>query len=369
MSLAAAIYFQYWGKARPDDGQSVAYHLLPYHCLDVGAVAVSWWDNSLVIRQRFQAITQNHLSEQQLKAWLSFFVVIHDLGKFDIRFQLKASHVLPALFLQGYPADLPCLKLAHHYYHGERGFDWFVHEYNDLPINQDDECIDAWLSWLAAVAGHHGTIPFNSNDKSHELESLYIEDDWLTHNKKARHAWLATLAELLLLPVGLSLEDNPPELTPVGKQWLAGFCAICDWVGSNEAYGFAYNTDATIGLDNYFNHQVHHLHQEKTLEKAGLLHQVLPSLGIQALLKKQEVPRQLQTLVDQLPNQPSLTIIEAPTGSGKTETALAYAWQLLANGLADSIVFALPTQATANAMLERLEKFARIVVAIVLFAQ
>ena len=50
-----------------------------------------------------------------------------------------------------------------------------------------------------------------------------------------------------------------------------------------------------------------------------------------------------------------LTLIEAPTGSGKTEAALAYASRLLAAGRADSIVFALPTQATANAMLSRLE--------------
>jgi len=45
-------------------------------------------------------------------------------------------------------------------------------------------------------------------------------------------------------------------------------------------------------------------------------------------------------------------------GFWQTETALAYAWQLLALGLADSIVFALPTQATANAMLNRLENAA-----------
>jgi CRISPR-associated endonuclease/helicase Cas3 len=68
--------------------------------------------------------------------------------------------------------------------------------------------------------------------------------------------------------------------------------------------------------------------------------------------------RQLQTLVDTLPLQSGLTIIEAPTGSGKTELALAYASKLLAAGVAESIVFALPTQATANAMLQRLEEVA-----------
>ena len=30
--------FSYWGKARPADPNSPAYHPLPYHCLDVAAV-------------------------------------------------------------------------------------------------------------------------------------------------------------------------------------------------------------------------------------------------------------------------------------------------------------------------------------------
>jgi CRISPR-associated endonuclease/helicase Cas3 len=30
------LYYRYWGKARPDtDGKGAAYHLLPFHCLDV----------------------------------------------------------------------------------------------------------------------------------------------------------------------------------------------------------------------------------------------------------------------------------------------------------------------------------------------
>ena len=71
----------------------------------------------------------------------------------------------------------------------------------------------------------------------------------------------------------------------------------------------------------------------------------------------------MQLLAEALPKRRSLTIIEAPTGTGKTEAALTYAWKLVSAGLADSIIFALPTQATANAMFERLEKMAGVVFA------
>src|SRR5690606_18718575 len=80
--------------------------------------------------------------------------------------------------------------------------------------------------------------------------------------------------------------------------------------------------------------------------------------GVQALLGNGENPRQLQTGVDRLPLKPGLTLIEAPTGTGKTETALAYAGRLLDAGLADGIVFALPTHAPPTAIGERLERLA-----------
>jgi hypothetical protein len=36
MSSSEEIIFRYWGKARSDEEKGPAYHLLPYHCLDVG---------------------------------------------------------------------------------------------------------------------------------------------------------------------------------------------------------------------------------------------------------------------------------------------------------------------------------------------
>jgi CRISPR-associated endonuclease/helicase Cas3 len=95
---------------------------------------------------------------------------------------------------------------------------------------------------------------------------------------------------------------------------------------------------------------------QRILALAGLVGHSRPYAGVGALLQTDFTPRSMQTLVDRLPLESGLTIVEAPTGSGKTEAALAYAWRLINAGLADSIVFALPTQATANAMLERIER-------------
>jgi len=59
-------YYSYWGKARKEGDEGDPYHLLPYHCLDVAAVADVWWENCSSIRRAF--LTSSGTSvEQTLK--------------------------------------------------------------------------------------------------------------------------------------------------------------------------------------------------------------------------------------------------------------------------------------------------------------
>lgn len=69
------LYFRYWGKAGKD-GDS--YHLLPYHCLDVAAAGAVWWEQSSVIRRSFCSHASLS-SDDQVRAWLLFFMALHDL--------------------------------------------------------------------------------------------------------------------------------------------------------------------------------------------------------------------------------------------------------------------------------------------------
>ena len=140
------------------------------------------------------------------------------------------------------------------------------------------------------------------------------------------------------------------------RSLLAGFCASCDWLGSNTDE-FDYRAPGTA-LQHHLDERLERIGSSRMLVRYGLLTPVQGYAGLPALLGNGEAPRGVQTLIDALPTTPGLTLIEAPTGSGKTEAALAHAWRLLAAGVADSIVFALPTQATANAMFERVEAFA-----------
>ncbi|MFC3116999.1 CRISPR-associated helicase/endonuclease Cas3 [Cellvibrio fontiphilus] len=356
-------YFQYWGKAKKDpQAEGPDYHLLPYHCLDVAAVGEVWWNNSQVIRNSFLQVTG--LNEAQTKAWVLFFIALHDYGKFDVRFQLKAPRAWEQVnsAMSGLNAGLNQKKI-NQYYHGPAGVYWFYQDLEERFKSDgrfgDNEDWAAWISWFAPVAGHHGAIPAasESNDDGYALP-VSCDTSIVDSLMSARLEWLRLLEAIFLIPAGLSLADNPPEIkTSRGYEnsqtMLAGFCAVCDWIGSSDF--FPYNSvpiNEISTLKTWYQKRLKLA--SDALYAAGVISQIKPDPSISKLLDGYQ-PRQIQCLVKGLRVAQSLTLVEASTGSGKTETALAYAWELLALGLADSIIFALPTQATSNAMLKRLE--------------
>ncbi|MDK2826272.1 MAG: CRISPR-associated endonuclease/helicase Cas3 [Methanolobus sp.] len=331
--------FKYWGKA-----EESIWHPLPYHCMDVAAVADKWWENSPSIRHRFSHETG--LFEEQAHAWVMFFVALHDLGKFDVRFQMKVLDLAET----NYNANLPKNLGTKNYFHGDEGYKWFVLEsdiyFENVAYRQQD-----WLqNWFAAVAGHHGSIPTNAEPNF----PPFVDESVTVQDCLARQMLIQELNRIFLEPAGISFDNIPTENPPV---LLAGFCSVCDWLGSNREYFEFQQIESSneASLEDYFSSRKENA--LKALNDFGLLAHVHTIGGMQALYPDY-TPQNIQTLIDRLSVEQSLIIVEASTGSGKTEAALAYASRLLADSLADSIVFALPTQATANAMLDRLENVA-----------
>jgi len=325
-------YYKYWGKAA-EDGR---YHLLPYHCLDVAAVASAWWDEAVALRNLFAR--EYEVESKIIKAWVLFFISLHDLGKFDVRFQLKDRQTalsLNPLFSEADPSQ------AKGYDHGRYGTYWFFREQRLYGFNIFDDT-DLY-HWIWGVCGHHGRGFGIGNTYDPPADNSVIQHDHLS-----RIQWIKELRSLFLEPAGIiSLNEVPscPDL-------LAGFCSVCDWLGSNTAF-FEFEDTPDISPYDYFNKRI--TNALSALRASGILSKPARQGGMDIVFHEY-TPRGFQQIVDHLPLENGLMLIEAPTGSGKTEAAIAYASRLLAAGLADSVIFALPTQATANAMLGRLEK-------------
>jgi len=163
------------------------------------------------------------------------------------------------------------------------------------------------------------------------------------------------LKRFFLCLAGLSLSDSPPSCPAIV---LAGFCSVADWLGSrceNENFHFC---QEHRDLREYFEERCTK-DAPRVLKLAGVIGHPHTYDGVVALLGPNNKPRSLQTLVDKLPLKAGLTLAgRLRPAAARPKLRYAYAWRLVAAGLADSIVFALPTQATANAMLGRLQHIA-----------
>ena len=86
-------YWWYWGKCvtafPPKQKHYPGWHLFHFHCLDVAAVAACWWEGSLALRKAFAH--SMGCDENKGKAWVLFFIALHDYGKLDVRFQRKSE--------------------------------------------------------------------------------------------------------------------------------------------------------------------------------------------------------------------------------------------------------------------------------------
>lgn len=305
-------YFRYWGKATKE-GRERAYHLLPYHCLDVVAVADIWLQQSPVLLN--QISQQLDKSKEQTKATVLFFIALHDLGKFDARFQ----NFLPDLRikLQGdeYEVD------DEPYSHGSYGNYYFEKEF----IETDN---------MKAVAGHHGFY----DDSISFAPPYYSDEELIEQDKQARQQWIEFCLDFFNL-------KEIPQVNNISM--LAGLCSVSDWVGSSIT-----NFTEEVGADLQQYYQEALPRAEKALKERGML-SVIQGSGFTYLFPEYK-PRGIQCLLGELPLETGLMIVESDTGSGKTEFALAYASKLIKQGLADGIVFGLPTQATANGLFSRI---------------
>jgi CRISPR-associated endonuclease/helicase Cas3 len=346
-------YYRYWGKADEKYEGEPKWHPLVYHSLDVAAVAAVWWDACPVIRRILRyACDLEGVGEHQFRALVLFFVSLHDIGKFDVRFQYKASDRLEECWpeLDFNDVDFSDSK---GYDHGVKGY-LLAHK-EHLEWFAKDSDFSVLRPWFLAVTGHHGELPDIS-----ALGGPYpaAEDYVIKHDRESRCQFVDAMAKLFLEPVGIATVSLPFINKPAFTLLLAGFCSVADWIGSNaDKDAFPYHKP-TREAAQYYSAQLEHIQSRQLLTKFGIVRSSLPYAGVQSLLRQKHAPRGVQVRIDTLPVTPGLTLIEAPTGAGKTEAALAYAWQLLDAGIAESIVFALPTQATANAMLKRVEEFA-----------
>lgn len=345
-SLLAA--FEYWGKARPTE-QEPDLHLLPYHCLDVAAVGRVYLNRSPALCT-WLAAELGGVEEVAVCEWVTFWLALHDLGKFSISFQGQRADLVTRL--QGAPANLG----LPHVRHDSLGMHFWC-EFLEAKaeaeswFGADIGVLDGIGYWVRAVTGHHGQPPLA--EVSHLTRHFRPQD-------------IAAASEFASAARGFFLTDRAAQVPRalgaeaflrVSKElswWVAGIAVLADWIGSN-ANIFKYRDTPATALSAYWPEAL--ALAKKALDDSG----VLPvkrqaGLAFETLFPAIQQPSPLQRWAASVPLAagPQIHLLEDVTGAGKTEAAVMLAHRLMASGCAEGFFIGLPTMATANAMYGRI---------------
>jgi CRISPR-associated endonuclease/helicase Cas3 len=343
--MEGASYFRYWGKADPAVG---GHHLAVFHCLDVAAVAAVLLDRSPLLQRKFAALLST--PSDQVVPTLCCLIALHDFGKLDWRFQVKARDQAERL-----NSSWTGLR-SEGYDHGGEGYRQFLQLMKSQEATFRRLVGRDSLPLLRAVCGHHGTLPLA---RAPQQRTVQVGKAPLTEaDQTARSEWLEAV-------IGLFRERGAAmpwsgEASQVAVELLAGFCSICDWFGSQvsseTAAYFTYAEDARP-LGDYFEHA--RRTAARMLDDVPIVGATPSGAGFAELFDGFE-PRDVQVVTEALAlgEGPALVVVEARMGSGKTEAALSLASRMMARGDASGVYIALPTMATSNGMFTRIRSVA-----------
>ena len=334
-----------WAKS----GDGTDFLTLPQHMVD-SACAASFLFNSWlapsVKRSLSAALGIGETGVEALYVWLAG---VHDIGKGIRTFQrlLLASdkaHLVLAVSDAGLDIDLSIdeanfEKLPHSVASGEILALWL--RARGIPLPQAN-------SLAAVVNAHHG-IANKPSKRVRELIEDYPEP-W----KKVHRELLDAMAELCGADAVLTEVFRGGKLHQGVVEILTGLVVMADWVASNE---------------NAFTLHVRGTQLERVEAAAAVIDVTTPwepemgewgdidkrfrhSFGWPEEFCARPVQRAVVEAVQKL-DGPALVVIEAETGVGKTEAALATAEVLAARSGSQGVFFAAPTMATANGLLER----------------
>ncbi len=186
--------------------------------------------------------------------------------------------------------------------------------------------------WATIIGAHHGKpkglqIPFLTEP---------AQDVWM--NERLR------LAQELIGVFG-PLPDQPGSEAVLWFQ--AGLTAVADWLSSNENF-FPLLSQLNI-------EKRRHLASEALDSIGWISPRFRRGISFENLFRGYS-PNSLQSAALKI-HDPGVYVIEGPMGSGKTEAALAISYELIQQGKANGIYFALPTQITSNRIHLRVRKF------------
>lgn len=351
MNMLSQAALAVWAKSEVRRGEWLPLH---QHLRDSGAVmdylVQHWLAPSL--RKTWAAHFPEH--ERDLRQFLKFVAASHDCGKASTAFAVQVESLAEVMRTAGLPAPSldqlrPLRKDLPHALAGQAIFQrWFTERHGNAELRDQIGSI---------IGAHHGrTTTDDEVNKAPRRSDLLgdaawvaVQDeflDWLDRETGCVQRWV-DWAEVSL-----------PRQVLVA---MSGLVIVADWIASSTSYFPLRDigSDAALLSDSDFSERSDTALYELMMPPVWA--PSVPSVSEAAIYQERfgwtddRVPRSIQILGEAVARsaKPGLIIIEAGMGEGKTELALVMAEILGARWGAGGLFFALPTQATTDAMLTR----------------
>ncbi|WP_329065617.1 CRISPR-associated helicase Cas3' [Amycolatopsis sp. NBC_01480] len=288
---------------------------------------------------------------EQARAAVRFLAGLHDLGKatpaFAVQCTLLAQRMCDyGLYMPLSKGALPERHAAHHSVAGHHLLvRWLVRQ---------GWSRSAARTWGVVLGGHHGVPP----DADAERAATPVGVPWLYGEGR----WTTVQVELAEWMTSHSGADRyleswqAVELTTQFQVLATAVVIVSDWIASNSDL-LPFHDDPLPALADSSERVRRAL---ATLRLPPPWRPQMPDtealFATRFRLPAGAVARPVQTAaceVAQSMPEPGLLIVEAAMGEGKTEAALAAAEILAARWGAGGVLVALPTQATSDAMFDR----------------
>jgi CRISPR-associated endonuclease/helicase Cas3 len=282
------------------------------------------------------------LEEDQARRLLVTLAGLHDLGKFAPAFQAQAPDLWADLRAG---LDLPEPNPGRH---TEDGFALWVDELADSLGERIWPGAQRALEAIApAVFGHHGRP---TKYLGHRCRQGF-PGPALAVGRACAEAVVA-----LLCPEPVTPASAGPGTGRIASWYIGGLMTTADWIGSGVGW-FRYTEPMADDADlAAYWYKVARPSAARAVREAGIvapLSAPLRPFREVACLDQDATPLQRWAETVPLPDTPCLVVVEDVTGAGKTEAAQMLVHRLLVAGRAAGAYWAMPTQATANAMYER----------------
>jgi len=330
-----------WAKAGKSNGDWLP---LAVHMYDSAVVAAHLWDSW--ISPSVKEVIEHGINAgagTDGRSVLTFLAAVHDIGKavpafqyMDMEDEAARASIVSRLAGEGLRGKPSTQKINHSLM-------------SQLVLKR----CGFHRSAYSVVGSHHGWIERdNRKDLSaYPLESGSNDDAW-NQTREELVGFCASLSGSRFDELaGMELEV---EVLPL----LSGLVIMADWLASNELL-FPYGEWDCIeqsALDS---------RKDAAVRTIRLMSSWRP-VGLSNLDYYREIfgfsPRPFQLAVGSCASEmqePGLMIIEAPMGEGKTEAAFLAAETMAGKFGKTGLFFALPTQATSNAVFKRMVSWLR----------